>query len=266
VQQTLAVRWDGARWATAPTPNPSAGIDRLWAVSAASASDVWAVGEQAATAGWPSSRLLVTRWDGSAWHAVAPPPLPGTADHAVATGVVALSAGSVWVSGYDDDFTENPTSGILGFHARWDGLSWTVTTHNQGTAWAGAGRAGSQAIVVGAGRRPWTAPSAIPRRRCTRAAVVAVTCRCRRPGDDTGELLDASGTSATDAWAVGYHHPWFDRGQPVINRRDGTRWAFVPPPAGLTGTLEGVSAGERDSRGPSDRAPPRCGTGGAGWP
>jgi hypothetical protein len=42
---TLILRWNGAAWARVPSPSPSPNSDILYAVSAASAANIWAVGD-----------------------------------------------------------------------------------------------------------------------------------------------------------------------------------------------------------------------------
>jgi len=87
---TLILHWDGARWRVAPAPDvhPSA----LLAVSARSASDVWAVGIRAKYSD-QSGPPLVEHWDGTAWRVVEPPPMQLTTD------TVSVDAtGEVWTN------------------------------------------------------------------------------------------------------------------------------------------------------------------------
>jgi hypothetical protein len=59
--------WDGTRWTVAPSPNPNPqGNNSLGAVAAASATDVWAVGEQL-------KGPFTEHWDGSKWTILATP-------------------------------------------------------------------------------------------------------------------------------------------------------------------------------------------------
>lgn len=44
ISQTLTERWDGTVWSIVPSPNPNPTSNRLNAVLALSATDVWAVG------------------------------------------------------------------------------------------------------------------------------------------------------------------------------------------------------------------------------
>jgi hypothetical protein len=59
---TLVEHWNGVRWKVLPSPNPPAGyLNLLWAVSAVSRSDIWAVG----TTDYGST--LIEHWNGSTW-------------------------------------------------------------------------------------------------------------------------------------------------------------------------------------------------------
>src|SRR5438105_4684771 len=43
-RDTLILHWNGTAWSQIPSPNPSPGMNELFAVSADSATDAWAVG------------------------------------------------------------------------------------------------------------------------------------------------------------------------------------------------------------------------------
>ena len=108
----LVLHWDGTRWAQVPV-SASSGDTELFAVSAASASDAWAVGAQFST-----GTALTLHWNGTTWSQVpSPNPVP-----AVATGVSDASPGNAWAVGaWGKTFTvEGPK---------------TLTLHWNGTAW-----------------------------------------------------------------------------------------------------------------------------------
>jgi hypothetical protein len=91
----LLTHWDGQRWQRVTPP----GNATLYAVSARTADDIWAVGDQ------------IIHWDGAQWTAVAGPPgLTGPL-----RGVVALAADDVWAVGAQ----------II----HWDGSAWSVSAH-----------------------------------------------------------------------------------------------------------------------------------------
>jgi hypothetical protein len=66
-ERTLTVHWDGRRWSTVPSPNPSSSRDLLAGVGAISPEEAWAVGD---SAGGPSGTdTLLLGWDGTRWSA-----------------------------------------------------------------------------------------------------------------------------------------------------------------------------------------------------
>jgi hypothetical protein len=59
---TLIEHWNSVRWKVLPSPNPpSIYLDQLWAASATSRSNIWAVG----TTDYGST--LIVHWNGAAW-------------------------------------------------------------------------------------------------------------------------------------------------------------------------------------------------------
>jgi hypothetical protein len=91
-------------------PNPSPGnFNRLYALTAVSANDVWAVGEAAVGI----SRPLVEHWDGTAWRIV---PTPTNANsYTTLYGVDAVASNDVWAVG---------NSGNHAFALHWNGERW----------------------------------------------------------------------------------------------------------------------------------------------
>jgi hypothetical protein len=67
--QPLAMHWDGDHWGVVPTPAIDADMTQLTSVSAASSTDIWAVGWTRDGVG-PFAPLIL-HWDGTAWSAVA---------------------------------------------------------------------------------------------------------------------------------------------------------------------------------------------------
>jgi hypothetical protein len=60
--QTLIEHWNGKRWKVLPSPNPPSGyLNLLWAASATSRGNIWAVG----TTDYGST--LIVHWNGAAW-------------------------------------------------------------------------------------------------------------------------------------------------------------------------------------------------------
>ena len=113
----LIEHWNGTSWSIVPVPKAAVGV--LESVSAASASDVWAVGA-GQQAGQPAVAL---HFDGSSWKLVTVPAPPGTSGGLF--GVKALSATDAWAVG--ESFPNAGGNGkILTDH--WTGTSWQVVT------------------------------------------------------------------------------------------------------------------------------------------
>ena len=92
----LVEHWDGRRWTVVPIPETGPGA--LFAVSAVSPSDIWAVGTTYArnshgTFRDPVLRPLLMHWDGTAWRTVAVP----WARADLELDAVVANANNVWV-------------------------------------------------------------------------------------------------------------------------------------------------------------------------
>ena len=121
---TLIEHWDGKRWSVVPSPNRSATGNVLSAVSANSATDVWAVGDsvdQPTT----SVQTLVEHFDGKRWKVVpSPNPLPKlTLNHNVLSSVQAVSANDVTAVGFLRDAGQQRELTLI---EHWNGKKWSV--------------------------------------------------------------------------------------------------------------------------------------------
>jgi hypothetical protein len=218
----LLLHWRGTRWTKARNP-AFPGLGSLKAVSASSASDVWAVG--AAQVG-SASRTLIEHFDGTAW-SVIPSPSPDGADQLSA--VTAISAADAWAAG---------TSALPGQSNRtllehWDGVSWSVVpTPDQGQAFEGVAASSSQDVwAVGLGQAIRdTLAGHFDGAAWTEVATPT-------PSIVVNELLGVGVASSSNAWAVG---AFYDHGLHVlIEHWDGSAWS-VSLEGGL-GSLSGVA-------------------------
>jgi|GEM_PF-1134893 len=116
---TLIMRWNGSQWNIVPSPNVAQMSNNLYAVSAISANDIWAVGATGAPGQPPASQTLTMHWDGSQWSIVNSP--SPSAGRDVLYGVAGASANDVWAVGA----TGNPGSGQT-LTMRWNGSAWSV--------------------------------------------------------------------------------------------------------------------------------------------
>ncbi|HEX3326223.1 MAG TPA: hypothetical protein VHV50_04430 [Actinomycetota bacterium] len=133
-ESTLAEHWNGTVWKIVATPNATDVVDgtrynagnRLNAVTAISANNVWAVGAHATFFDDSvPSKTLVEHWNGTAWKIVASPNVGSGANELNA--IVAFSASNIWAVG---TFAEGPSDGDhdrpLALH--WNGTSWKSVT------------------------------------------------------------------------------------------------------------------------------------------
>jgi hypothetical protein len=111
--KTLIMRWNGKKWSAVTDPKPLSGV--LWAVTATSADNAWAVGSVTARNG-SAPRPLVMRWNGHAWYRET-----GVPEVSGGLNALAVSGGTVWA---------------VGGTARKGGVSGpSLILHRTGTGW-----------------------------------------------------------------------------------------------------------------------------------
>jgi hypothetical protein len=219
VKRTLVEHFDGTSWSIVPSPNvPNHYLSELRSVSAASATDIWAVGQS--HDGTLPNRTLVQHWDGTEWKIV-PSPSPDTQLNEL-SAVAALSANDVWAVGHrgGTDQTQSPLETLI---LHWDGVSWSqvpspnipgVANYLSGIAaisatdiWA-VGGAGGGPLSIHWNGSAWS--------------VVPV----RRDGGLSSERLVAvSGAAGNDVWAVGIGKGIFSNQTfATIKQWDGAYW------------------------------------------
>jgi hypothetical protein len=131
--QTLIEHWDGSSWSLMPSPNPSPSSNLLSAVTANSATDIWAVGN---SGDQPTSSVqtLALHFDGAAWKTVPTPnPLPKQVlNQNVLLSVQAVSASDVTTVGF---IADAGAQNVLTLIEHWNGTKWSVVpSPNQGEA------------------------------------------------------------------------------------------------------------------------------------
>lgn len=119
----LIEHWDGAAWSAVACPVPAGAAQAsLKAVTAFSATDIWAVGFY--TTGSEASAKahgLIEHFDGRAWSIVPAPRL------GIVTGLAAGDDGLTAVAGRSPD--DLYAAGAEGRFVHWDGKSWTLTAN-----------------------------------------------------------------------------------------------------------------------------------------
>ena len=118
---TVSAHFDGTTWSDVSTPIIEAkdSVNDLTGVTNAGANDIWASGFE--DQGGKNLRTpYLLHWTGSAWSLVMVP--DAGSEGSLLTGVTAISAGNVWVSGVTDE----SDGAILGFGEHFNGTSWSI--------------------------------------------------------------------------------------------------------------------------------------------
>jgi hypothetical protein len=229
-RKTLIEHWNGAAWSVVPSPNPTPPIpggppinNELYGVAAVSANDVWAVG---LSSNYTTGRTLILHWNGTSWTAV-PSPSPG--EYGWLRSISVVSANDIWAAG---TYYNNGSQVTL--ILRWNGTKWNVVpSPNDGPftqelfkiravsandVWA----VGYHLAVFGFNQ---VFQTSIFHWNGTTWSVV--------PSPDVNQLSNylwsVDGTSATDAWAVGFYDTGFEL-KTMTQHWDGTAWTILPSP------------------------------------
>ena len=255
--QTLIEHFDGTSWSIVPSPdqlnaNGAATTNELVAVSADSATDVWAVGwyVDVNAYGYPVDQLLVEHYDGTSWSLASAAASPFDAPSPRASqnqflGVTASSPTDVWAVG---QYHSGSTAETLVEH--FNGTAWTEvaspspgTSANVLTAVALDGAGGVDA--VGYTSNGTVDQTLVEHYDGTAWSIVA------SPDTSTtlsNQLAGVTATSATDIWAVGTASGGTGTtpvDQTLVEHYDGTAWSIVASPdtsTTLSNRLAGVTA------------------------
>src|SRR3954453_15329767 len=139
-QVMLTEHWNGTAWSQVPTPNVVRFDEKLNAVSAATANDVWAVGSTNKT-GFAHTDPLSAHWDGRSW-TIVPTPATTGGSKSILFGVANLGGGNVWAVGRSE------ANRALVEH--WTGAAWTISPPPDPVAPAGNTFSGSTLTAVSA--------------------------------------------------------------------------------------------------------------------
>jgi hypothetical protein len=121
VDRTLIEHWNGRAWTVQNSPSPGgANGNRLYSVSATSATSAWAVGYYDKGT---VDRMLIEHWNGRAWTVQNSPDPGGSAQDNDFHAVAATSAASAWAVGYYSKGILDPGRTVI---EHWNGTAWTV--------------------------------------------------------------------------------------------------------------------------------------------
>ncbi len=115
-----ALHFNGTAWAVVPMQQPGTNTPTIAAVTAISATDAWAVGEDIGATSAVGGSTLIEQWNGAKW-SIVPSPTPG-ADPGL-DGVAARGSGDVYAVGNN---IPSINGGVVqGLILRWNGSTWS---------------------------------------------------------------------------------------------------------------------------------------------
>jgi hypothetical protein len=227
-QTTLVLNWDGADWRIVPSPSPgTAGHNGLFAISAVSPTDIWAVGDRWNTGGW--IQTLTLHYDGVSWKVVPSANMPNTNNGLY--GAVAFAQDDVWAVGYFGQFAFSP----LVIH--WDGQFWSVVSNpdpqlSSNILYAASGTSGGDAWAVGTAKNLGTSMVGPMLEHWNGTEWSLVYPAQGAPS----ALYGVASSFPADAWQVGD-----SSGLAFIGRWNGDFWNLSPSPP-IAGRLQAVTA------------------------
>jgi hypothetical protein len=237
----LILHWNGTTWSQVKSPNPSTLSNRLYAVSATSSTDAWAVGDYEPGTGSDATQIL--HWNGTKWSKVKSP----TAGSSVSDlyGVSATSTSDAWAVGI-----YRLTSGVNEtLVAHWNGTKWSkvkspdpsttdnylydVSAGSSSSAWAVG-----DYCAAGCGSSPWDTMTL--RWNGTKWKTVSSP----DPSSTVNDLDAVNATSSTSALAVGAEESVTTAYDTLGLVWNGTTWSGVASssPGSTDNYLVGVSA------------------------
>jgi hypothetical protein len=122
-----ALHFNGTAWAVVPMQQPGTNTPTISAVTAISATNAWAVGEDIGATSAIGGSTLIEHWNGTSW-SIVPSPTPGA--NPGLTGVAARGSGDVYAVGNN---VPSINGGVVqGLILRWNGSTWSQDTDPTG--------------------------------------------------------------------------------------------------------------------------------------
>ncbi|HEY7418235.1 MAG TPA: TIR domain-containing protein [Ktedonobacteraceae bacterium] len=109
-EHTLIEHWNGSDWSVVSSPNNGA-ICTLAAITALSATDIWAVGSSSPVVGSTTIMTLIEHWDGANWSIMTSPNATGTVSELFSAG--AASSSDIWAVGQFFTSTSNNPQALI---------------------------------------------------------------------------------------------------------------------------------------------------------
>jgi hypothetical protein len=224
-------QWNGTKWSLFPSPKfGKKDQANVFAMTASSANDVWAIGN---LVNLDTGRVspLFEHWNGTAWTATT-----GESNNEFLFGASADAANDAWVVGFNG--SDNITTSAM----RWDGANWkSVATPN-----VGEGTNKLNAVLALAPNDAWavgfSTPVAPPQHAATLTLIehfdgaswVVVPSPNIGPNsaNESNRLLGLTANSANDIWAFGSYFAADGSGhqKTLLLHWDGTSWTIASSP------------------------------------
>ena len=243
--QTLIEHWNGSAWSIIPSPNAGNTFNELYAVTALSANNVWAVGEYINIEPF-QDWTLIEHWNGTQW-SIIPGANPGVAGNSLGA-IAGVSANNIWAVG--SYYPTNGNQQTLIEH--WNGTRWsTVRAPNVGrfeNSLRGLASVTANNIwAVGS----YIAPpgeinqTLIEHWNGTQWSVVSSPS----PYTSLNSLAGIAAGAANNIWAVGYGYSSGTGAMTLTEHWNGSSWGVVSspnlnPPADSLAAVAVLSTGD----------------------
>jgi hypothetical protein len=222
--KSVVLHWNGKTWSRVHSPTASGKSTTLYGISAASATDVWAVGNACIVCGAPgeTAGTFTMHWNGKEWSRV---PSPGlTTDYNVLLGVKTLGPDNAWAVG--DTPGSSATDALI---VHWNGKDWSqVAGANPGSAFNDV-----RAVSAVSARNIWTvgiqSNGGFPDNTLTEQRTGGAWTAVASPNITTNDINMLAGVdviSSKDVIAVGWAQTRSGY-QVLIMNWNGTRWAIA---------------------------------------
>jgi hypothetical protein len=229
-------QWNGTKWSLFPGPKFGKKDQAdVFAMTASSANDVWAIGSLM-NRGTGLVSPLFEHWNGTAWTATI-----GESDNQFLFGASADAANDAWAVGF------NGSDNIETSAMHWDGANWkSVATPN-----IGEGTNKLNAVLALAPNDVWavgfSTEVAPPKQAATQTliehfdgtswTVVPSPNVGPNSANQSNRLLGLTANSANDIWAFGSYFPPDGSGHQMtlLLHWDWTRWTIAPSPSPAKG-------------------------------
>ncbi|HXM67729.1 MAG TPA: hypothetical protein VN911_13420 [Candidatus Acidoferrum sp.] len=229
-------QWNGSKWSLFPGPKFGKKDQAdVFAMTASSANDVWAIGSLV-NLGTGDVSPLFEHWNGTAWTATT-----GESNNQFLFGASADTANDAWAVGF------NGSDNIETLAMHWDGANWKgVATPN-----VGEGTNKLNAVLALAPNDVWavgfSTPLAPPRSAATLTliehfdgtswAVIPSPNVGPNGANQSNRLFGLTANSPNDIWAFGSYFPSDESGHQMtlLLHWDGTSWTVASSPSPTKG-------------------------------